>query len=257
MQRWQALLEHLQGLATGKGLCIALSGGLDSRFVCHAALHAGVDVHAVHVAGTHIPHTESAWAQAWAARVGLPLAVIRADVLTLDGVRDNSRERCYYCKRYVFGVLRESAGNRVLCDGTNADDLGTYRPGLRALQEAGVRSPLAEAGLRKADIRAIAAATGMEHPQQAARPCLLTRLAYGMTPDAATLARIEAAEAALEALGLRDFRLRLTPEPVLQTLPLDAQVRNAVVDLLAQHGFVKTPLLEEAQLSGFYDRLPR
>lgn len=257
MQSWEHLLRSLSTLAAGKstskGLCVAFSGGLDSRFLCHAALNAGVDVIALHVAGTHIPQQESAEAHSWAARVGLPFMLLRVDVLTLDAVQNNSRERCYYCKKHVFGCIRAHAGNRLLCDGTNADDMGQYRPGLRALREHNVRSPLAELGLTKAHIRATAAATGLAQPQQVARPCLLTRLAYGMTPDADTLGRIEAAEYALSTLGLTDFRLRLTPAPVLQTLPLTEYLRNAALTVLGEHGFVGTDVLEGDCVSGYFD----
>lgn len=248
------LTNALRALSANKGLCIAFSGGLDSRFLAYTALRAGVDVLAVHIAGAHIPKKETAWAVDWAARAGIPCTVIRADVLSLAGVHDNSRERCYYCKRHIFSSVREHAGSRILCDGSNADDRGHYRPGLRALREAGVVSPLADLGLSKADIRILAVDAGLEQAQQSARPCLLTRLAYGMTPDEATLACIEAAEDALTALGLTDFRLRLTPAPVLQTLPLTPPLRDAVKRVLIEYGYTEVGLLEETRISGYFDR---
>lgn len=254
MSQWEDLRERLRRLAEEGPLLVAFSGGLDSRFLVHAALAAGVDVLAVHATGPHLPAEESRQARRWAARRGVPLEEVRAHVLDLPGVANNSRERCYHCKTHLLTLMRQHAPHRIVCDGTNADDLGVYRPGLHALREAGVRSPLAEAGLHKARLRELAAATGLEDPQQAARPCLLTRLAYGMRPQASLLERVAAAEAALADLGLRDFRLRLTPAPVLQSLPLPEAMRAAALRLVAEYGFPDATLLEESRLSGYFDR---
>mgnify|MGYP000387916843 CR=1 FL=1 len=144
--------------------------------------------------------------------------------------------------------------DRLLCDGSNADDLRAFRPGLRALAEAGVRSPLAEAGLSKETIRALAASTGLDRPEQRARPCLLTRMAYGMRPDAAILARLATAEAELAEIGpLGDFRLRLTPEPVLQAENLPDLRRHEVQNILQRYGFWPCKMEIGGSVSGFYD----
>ncbi len=251
-------MEHLLQLLRGMGpLCVALSGGLDSRFLTHAALLAGCDVSAAHAAGPHVPAAESAWARRWAAARGVPVITVAVDPLDIPEVRANGRERCYFCKRALMAALRAAAGERALCDGTNADDLGQWRPGLRALREAGVRSPLAEAGLSKADLRRLGAGSGLERPDQIARPCLLTRWAYGLAPDEATLRRLAAAEQALQELGLEDFRLRLTPAPLLQTRPLTLELRAAALETAQRHGFSGTTLLEEERVGGFFDRQAR
>ena len=275
-----ALARVLEGLPR---MAVAYSGGLDSRFLCHAALLCGCDVLAVHVYGPHIPPQESAGAEAWARQRGLPLITAFFDPLALPEVESNSPQRCYGCKTGLVELLRgelaasaEGSG-RVLCDGTNADDLQAYRPGLRALEEGRVRSPLAEAGLSKAAIREAARATGLDRPQQRARPCLLTRMAYGMRPDAATLARLAAAEDALVHIGgphedgagsasnsgsackaepagpLGDFRLRLTPEPVLQAEKLPDSLRQRVQSILQSHGFWPCTIETGGSISGFYD----
>ncbi|MBB5144117.1 PP-loop family protein [Desulfovibrio intestinalis] len=191
-------------------LVVALSGGIDSRFLCHAAQLCGCDVLAVHARGPHIPAGESAWALSWAQRRGLPLLVVDFDPLPLPEVANNSQERCYACKAGLLaaiGAALAQAGQpgRTLCDGSNADDLNAFRPGLRALKEAGVVSPLAQAGMSKAAIRAAARATGLDDPGQRARPCLLTRLAYGLEPQRETLVRLAAAEEDLAALMLPDL----------------------------------------------------
>ncbi|MTJ92138.1 MAG: PP-loop family protein [Desulfovibrio sp.] len=253
-----ALAKVLGGLPR---VAVAYSGGLDSRFLCHAALLCGCDVLAVHVFGPHIPPQESAGATAWAQQRGLPLRTARFDPLALSEVETNSPQRCYGCKTGLVNLLRgelaviagEGQG-RVLCDGTNADDLLAYRPGLRALEEGRVRSPLAEAGLSKAAIREAARATGLDRPEQRARPCLLTRMAYGMRPDAATLARLAAAEEDLAESGqLGDFRLRLTPEPVLQAEKMPDHLLPRVQCILQHLGFWPCKMEIGGNISGFYD----
>ena len=165
------LAEALSGLPR---LAVAFSGGLDSRFLCHMALAAGCDVVALHGAGPHVPAEESAAAQAWARARGLRCLGFVHDPLALPEVEANSRQRCYACKRALIDAMRGALAaadeeGRALCDGGNADDLKAFRPGLRAVAEAGVRSPLAEAGLSKADIRELARATGLDRPDQPAR----------------------------------------------------------------------------------------
>ena len=264
-----ALAAVLRGLPR---VAVAFSGGLDSRFLCHAALLCGCDVLAVHVYGPHIPPQESDGAAAWARERGLRLHMARFDPLALAEVETNSPQRCYGCKTGLVALLRgelapmADAHDRVLCDGTNADDLQAYRPGLRALEEGRVRSPLAEAGLTKAQVREAARATGLDRPWQRARPCLLTRLAYGMRPDAPTLARLAAAEENLAQLGgaptppdngragaLGDFRLRLTPEPVLQAEKMPENLVPQVRDILQRHGFWPCRVELGGSISGFYD----
>ncbi|MBD5417934.1 MAG: PP-loop family protein [Desulfovibrio sp.] len=261
------LREVLSGIPR---MAVAFSGGLDSRFLCHAAQGAGCDLLLIHGAGPHVPPEESAEAEAWARARDIPIAVERHDPLLLPEVAANSRERCYACKRALIASVRAALEsceeeNLVLCDGGNLDDLKAFRPGLRAVAEAGVRSPLAEAGLAKADIRALAAATGLDRPDQPARPCLLTRLAYGMEPTAGLLARVARAEAALAALdaadreaqgqdgGFGDFRLRLKPAPVFQCSRLPARLTAALEEIMAAHGFAPFTLVTGEKVSGFFD----
>lgn len=299
--------DFAQRLRALSPMILAFSGGLDSRFLSFAALRAGCDVLAVHAQGPHILPEESREATAWAMRRGLPLIVLTYDPLTLPAVAAGSRERCYACKQGLLAAvcaLPEMQG-RTVCDGSNADDLHAFRPGLRALAEAGVRSPLAEAGLSKALIRARAAALGLDRPEQRARPCLLTRFAYDVAPDAATLLRLAAcevelaqlfsldaaemtgAEAATDAIAvtdamaatdilenvamphdvfvlaqqadpvqqgiLGDFRLRLTPSPLLQAEHLPETAVAAVQAILQRHGFSPCALQQSGAVSGFFD----
>jgi len=248
----EALFTRLRELSP---LAIALSGGLDSRFLAHAARLASCDITLLHASGPHVSPRESERAARWAAGQGSPLHVIFFDPLALPAVAEHTRERCYFCKKALLETLRPHAAGSTLCDGTQADDLlHPYRPGQRAIKEAGLYSPLAEIGLGKTRIRELAAFSGLAHTTQPARPCLLTRLAYGLRPDAETLARLAAAEAALEDAGLHDFRLRLTPAPQLHVLALPENMRASVTRVLAAHGFAEAQTLLLDSLSGFFDR---
>ena len=235
-------------------LAVALSGGLDSRFLAHAARLASCEIVLLHASGPHVSPRESERATRWAAEQGLPLRVIPFDPLALPAVAENTRERCYFCKTALLKTLRPHAVGYTLCDGTQADDLlHPHRPGQRAIKEAALCSPLAEMGLGKAHIRELAASSGLAHAMQPACPCLLTRLAYGLRPDARTLARLAAAEAALEDAGLSSFRLRLTPAPQLHVLALPEDMRASVTRVLAANGFAEAQTVHLERLSGFFD----
>ena len=213
-----ALLPRLESvlgvLAAGNRFALAYSGGLDSRFLAHAAQRFGFEPVLLHIVGPHIPPEETDYARHWAASRELAYEELPADPLDLALVASGDRRRCYACKRNLFSLLKART-DLPLCDGTNASDAGQYRPGIRAVEELGILSPLASAGLTKADIHRCAALTGMEDPEQKARPCLLTRLPYGMKPERSLLAGLAAGERAVHGVfasaGLPgpDFRLRL------------------------------------------------
>lgn len=178
-------------------IAVAVSGGLDSRFLVHAAILAGVPVTPMHIAAPQNPASERHFAISWLKKQGLTAKLLHIDPLSLPEVRFNHKDRCYFCKKMLFEALREAAGALRLCDGSNASDLQEYRPGLAALRELSVDSPLAEAGLDKAAIRRLAAATGLEHATQASAPCLLTRFPYNTELDYGKIRRLGQAEQAL------------------------------------------------------------
>ena len=261
-------------------LAVAYSGGLDSRFLAHAARCYGLGdaVRLLHVTGPHVPPEESLQAEQWAGERGFALTVVPVNPLDDPEVRAGSRERCYYCKRRLFSALFEALDGQfhTLCDGSNASDLRAYRPGLRALHELGVRSPLAETGLAKEDIRRLAAVTGMDRPDQQARPCLLTRFAYGLSPTQEALTALADAEKAIsEALAggqygslsasVPDFRLRLVePAPSAARLPFAAEVhvsaalaedlRERIAGAVTARGFPHPCFVTLETVSGHYDR---
>ena len=270
---------------------LAFSGGMDSRFLAHAAQLLGFSPLLLHVTGPHVPPEESDFARRWAAARGLPLREVPADPLSLPLVAQGSRRRCYACKRELFSRLLselEREARRLslpeplpLCDGTNASDLHAFRPGTQAVQELGIRSPLALAGLSKADIYLLAALSGLDEPEQKPRPCLLTRLPYGVRPEASLLEGLAAGERAVRAFFMEhggfspDFRLRLVPQedgtqsvstPSLclelhllhadaLRLPLDAEHRLARVIAEAAPALpMPARLVPQDTLSGFFDR---
>lgn len=215
--------------ANPKG-ALALSGGVDSAYLLHCAQAAGAQVQPYFAETQFQPAFERRDAAQLCSGLGLPLKVLALDVLADAQVRRNPPERCYYCKRKIFSAIAAAAaqdGYRLLWDGTNASDAVMDRPGMRALQELQVQSPLRLCGLTKAQIRAGAKAAGLPVWDKPAYACLATRVQPGMRITAENLARIERAEQALFTLGFRDFRVRQRGETALLQLP-QAQLPRAL-----------------------------
>ena len=247
-------------------LAVAYSGGLDSRFLCYAAARAGASVLALHCHGPHIPAEETEEAIAFAREARLKLELVEADPLGLPEAACGSKQRCYACKKFMISRIKARLAelgeqDRVLCDGSNADDLALYRPGRRALEEEGVRSPLCECGIAKQDLLDLAQTMPSLAPSRPPRACLLTRFAYGVPPRAEALGRVARAEAALARLKddggqplLGDFRLRLTPSPLLQAERFEDAWRAIVAPLLEKEGFAGFDVLAGEPVSGYFDR---
>ena len=242
----QTRLDALLALLRGAGPCaVAVSGGLDSRLLASLAIEAGVDVVCVHFAGVHVARAETDGAVAWLEDVGARYEVLEVNPLAHPAVAMNRRDRCYHCKRGLFEAMAARAAGRVLMDGSNVSDRSGYRPGLRALAELGVRSPLAECGVDKAGITDLAKHIGLAQPEQPSTPCLLTRLPYDTEVRARTLAEIAALEAECRAAGFTHFRVRLMDgAPMLFAHP---QHRSLSVPL---------PVQWTEKLSGYWDTLP-
>lgn len=215
--------------ANPKG-ALALSGGVDSAYLLHCAQAAGAQVQPYFAETQFQPAFERRDAAQLCSGLGLPLKVLALDVLADAQVQRNPPERCYYCKRKIFSAIAAAAaqdGYRLLWDGTNASDAVMDRPGMRALQELQVQSPLRLCGLTKAQIRAGAKAAGLPVWDKPAYACLATRVQPGMRITAENLARIERAEQALFTLGFRDFRVRQRGDTALLQLP-QAQLPRAL-----------------------------
>ena len=193
-------------------IALAFSGGVDSSYLLYAALREGAVVRAYYVKSAFQPEFEYEDALRLARELGADMRVLTPDVLVAPGVRENPADRCYFCKRAIFGSILEAAekdGFFVLMDGTNASDDAADRPGMRALREMAVRSPLRECGLTKAEVRRLSKEGGLFTWDKPAYACLATRIPAGEEITEEKLARTEAAEDYLFSLGFTDFRVRL------------------------------------------------
>jgi len=208
----QQQLEHL--IEPLGNAVVAFSGGADSTLllaVCLRVLGPG-HVLAVTADSPTLPRSELKEAAALAAELGAPHLVVPTDELHDADFAGNSPDRCYFCKRELFATLQRIAderGFRYLLLGATADDLGDYRPGLRAATEAGARSPLLDAGFTKAEVRELSRQLGLRTWDKPAAACLSSRVPYGTPITATTLAQVEQAEELLRCgLGFRQVRVR-------------------------------------------------
>lgn len=209
---------------------LGFSGGVDSSYLLWAAVNAGADIAPYYIQTAFQPAFELEDAQRLCAQIGVKLNVIRLDALADPRVAANPANRCYYCKVGLFGALRARAkadGYDLLLDGTNASDDAGDRPGMKALREMEVRSPLRECGLTKAMIRQESRKAGLFTWDKPAYACLATRVPTGRTITSELLRRVEGAETALFALGFTDFRVRLYDEAARLQLP-EGQLAKAV-----------------------------
>jgi uncharacterized protein len=194
-------------------LLVALSGGVDSAVLLGVAarvLPAG-RVAAATTASPAVPREEIEDAAAVAAHAGVPHHVVRTSELDDPDYRANAGDRCYFCRREMYGVLLDHAaalGFTQVADGLQADDLVADRPGVRAARERGVLHPLRDAGFRKPEIRRLARSLGLPVHAKPAQPCLASRIPVGLGVTAERLARIERAERSVRALGFRELRVR-------------------------------------------------
>ena len=212
---------------------LGFSGGVDSAYLLYAGVRAGADIRPYFIKTAFQPAFELADAQKLAAGLGVEVTVLELDALADPRVAANPADRCYFCKQNLFRTLKERAiadGYPVLLDGTNASDEAGDRPGMRALTELSVRSPLRECGLTKAEIRARSREAGLFTWDKPAYACLATRVPAGEAITAETLARVEGAEDTLFRLGYTDFRVRVFHSAARIQLPrgqMERAVREA------------------------------
>lgn len=194
---------------------LAFSGGADSAFLLWAARRYGCDLRAYYIKTVFQPAFELEDARRLAKELDVPMTVIELDVLAVEKAVENGPRRCYYCKKALFTRLRQAAaadGYTVLLDGTNASDDAGDRPGMVALRELEVRSPLRECGVTKAEVRRLSREAGLFTWNKPAYACLATRIPTGTALTAGMLTRVEKAESALTDLGFSDFRVRVADD---------------------------------------------
>jgi uncharacterized protein len=248
---------------------VAFSGGVDSTLLLKLALDELGPGHVLAVTASGDVHTdeELAAAREAAARLGARHLVLATNELTIPGFADNPPDRCFLCRGSMYRAMLDLArekGMKTLVDGANLDDTADYRPGMRAAATLGVRSPLAEAGMGKDEVRALAQRLGLSNWDLPSSPCLSSRFPYGETITAPKLQMVAAAERGLRGLGLRQVRVR--HHGTLARVEVDMAdmeraakepVRHTIVDLLHEVGYLYVTLDLEGFRSGSLNKALR
>ena len=249
----------------GQDVMVAFSGGVDSSLLLklahEAAQKTGKEVYAVTMQTRLHPVREIEEAKRVCEEIGAVHIVIAVDELEEAGIMNNPVERCYLCKKHLFLKMKERAsdlGINVILEGTNEDDLHVYRPGIKALKELQIISPLAEAGLTKAEVRKMACEYGISVSSKPATPCLATRFPYGTELTYEKMARVEKGEAFLKEIGLHNVRVRVHDK--LARIEIDESTfgeflthKKEIADYLKSLGFIYITLDLEGFRSGSMD----
>lgn len=219
MDRYKERCSRLKDILkedTKENVMLAFSGGVDSslllKLLCQAAKETGKQVVAVTMATELHPSQDAEIARQVAEESGAVHKVICVDELSHAEIQYNPENRCYLCKKYLFSELlraADKAGISTVLEGTNADDLKVYRPGIQAVKELGIQSPLAEAGMTKADIRKLASEYGISVADRPASPCLATRFPYGTKLSRENMQMADEAEKYIRELGFYNVRVRI------------------------------------------------
>jgi uncharacterized protein len=255
-------IEELERRIYSLESCIvAFSGGVDSSLVATFAARAlGTRALAVTAVSPALATGELDGARDVARAIGIRHETITTAELERDGYRQNDRDRCYFCKTELYESLSALAarrGFRAVLSGANADDIGDWRPGLRAAEEHGVVHPLLEAGVGKDEVRALARQLRVPSAEKPASPCLASRIPYGTEVDPAILAQIDRAELGLKRLGYRVLRVRHYGELgrvqlAADELPraLTERGRGSVIEAVRSAGYAEVEIDEEPFRSG-------
>ncbi|MGI6093933.1 MAG: ATP-dependent sacrificial sulfur transferase LarE [Lachnospiraceae bacterium] len=265
MENKKKQLDRLLAAYTKEDVCLAFSGGIDSslllKLMVKKAEVSHKKVYAVTFDTTLHPRCDTEIAEKVAEEIGASHHILKINELDNPQILQNPVNRCYLCKRELFRKLLDFAREMdapVILEGTNADDLQVYRPGLAAIQELGIKSPLVEAGFTKKEVREYAKEVGISVAERPSTPCLATRLPYGTDITLSVLQQIEEGEAWLRSRGYKNVRIRVHGE--IARLELDAEAfssclkeRDEIVRKLKEIGFTYITLDLEGFRSGSMD----
>ena len=256
----QAKLKQLQQMLQEMHSCaIAYSGGVDSTFLITVAYETlGDRALAVTATSSTYPTRELKEAEQYAKTLGIRHVVIHPEELDIDGFSQNPSDRCYYCKKELFQKIQQIAKEHHLadvCDGSNADDASDYRPGAKARQELGVKSPLQDVGLTKQEIRELSRSMHLKTSEKPAFACLASRFPYGTTITEERLKQVEHAEEFLLSLGVHQCRVRYHDTIArIEVTPTDFSLvlshAAAIVKRFKELGFIYVTLDIEGYRTG-------
>lgn len=260
----QLFLESMDQYAR-QDVAVAFSGGADSSLLLKAACQAAekytTKVYAVTIQTELHTAEDLETAKRVAEETGAYHMILHIDELKEAGIERNPIDRCYLCKKLLFSRLRENVeklGVHTILEGTNADDLKEYRPGIRAIHELGIVSPLADAGMTKTEVRALAFSYGISVADRPASPCMATRFPYGTELTKEKMEAVKQGEAYLKSLGFYNVRLRVQEE--LARIEIDTEAlnkalkyREEIVKFLKKLGYKYITLDLEGFRSGSMD----
>lgn len=266
MEKKRSRLETVVAGYTKEDIAVAFSGGADSslllKLACEKAKENQTKVYAYTIHTVLHPAEDLELTEKLTQEYGAVHRVIQVDELAEAGITDNPENRCYLCKKCMFSKILEDMkadGISVLLDGTNADDMKVYRPGLAALEELGVISPLRDAGVTKAEVRAFAAAYGISVADRPASPCMATRFPYGTRLDAGELKKAEEMEKCLREAGFYNVRTRI--HGTLVRIEVDAddigrlvKHKEWITQMVKESGYEYVTADLEGFRSGSFDR---